>query len=308
MTFLYPLNLLLFGFLATAVLGLVASWVDRKVTARVQYRVGPPLLQPFIDITKLLGKETLIPDGASRTMFLLAPVIGLTSVIVISTVLWINQLRPLDGFVGDWIVVIYLLVIPSLSIILGGFASKNPLASLGASREMKLVMAYELPFILVMLVPVITFGSLRIGDILLGQQAAGATAGHLSGLLALLVAVICMQAKLALVPFDMPEAETEIVHGPLIEYSGSGLAIYRLMKNMLLFTLPFFLAIMFLGGFRFTGIEILWSILKFVGLVAIVTVIRNTNPRVRIDQAVRFFWGPMTLVAVLAVVLAILGL
>jgi NADH-quinone oxidoreductase subunit H len=308
MTFLYPLNLLLFGFLATAVLGLVASWVDRKVTARVQYRVGPPLLQPFIDITKLLGKETLIPDGASRTMFILSPVIGFTSVVVISTILWVNQLQPTGGFVGDWIVAIYLLTIPSLSIILGGFASRNPLASLGASREMKLVMAYELPFILVMLVPVISFGSLRIGDILLGQQALGATAGNLSGLLALLVAVICMQAKLALIPFDMPEAETEIVHGPLIEYSGSGLAIYRLMKNMLLFTLPFFLAIMFLGGFRFTGIEILWSILKFVGLVAIVTVIRNTNPRVRIDQAVRFFWGPMTVVAIVAVVLAILGL
>jgi NADH-quinone oxidoreductase subunit H len=308
MTFLYPLNLLIFGFLATAILGLIASWVDRKVTARVQYRVGPPLLQPFIDITKLLGKETLIPEGASRAMFVLAPVIGFTSVVVISTILWVNQLQPLNGFVGDWIVAIYLLTIPSLSIVLGGFASRNPLASLGASREMKLVMAYEVPFILVMLVPVIKFGSLRIGDLILSQTALGATAGSLSGLLALLVAVMCMQAKLALVPFDTPEAETEIVHGPLIEYSGSGLAIYRLMKNMLLFTLPFFLSIMFLGGFSFHGIEILWSVLKFVGLVAIVTVIRNTNPRVRIDQAVRFFWGPMTLVAIVAVVLAILGL
>ncbi len=308
MTFLYPLNLLVFGFLVTAVLGLVASWIDRKVTARVQYRVGPPLLQPFIDITKLLGKETIIPEGASRTLFVLAPVIGFSSVIVISTILWVNQLQPFNGFVGDWIVAIYLLTIPSLSIVLGGFASRNPLASLGASREIKLVMAYEVPFILVMLVPVIKFGSLRIGDILMGQATAGATASDLSGLLALLVAILCMQAKLALVPFDMPEAETEIVHGPLIEYSGSGLAIYRLMKNMLLFTLPFFLSIMFLGGFNFHGIEILWSILKFVGLVAIVTVIRNTNPRVRIDQAVRFFWGPMTLVAIVALVLAILGL
>jgi len=308
MMFLYPLNLLVFGFLLTAVLGLVASWVDRKVTARVQYRVGPPLLQPFIDIVKLLGKETIIPTGASRIMFLTAPVIGFASVIVISTILWVNQLTPLNGFVGDWIVAIYLLTIPSLSIILGGFASGNPLASLGASREIKLVLAYELPFILVMLIPVIKFGSLRIGDIILGQVALGATAGSLSGILGLIVAIFCMQAKLALVPFDAPEAETEIIHGPLIEYSGSGLAIYRLMKNMLLFVLPFFLSIMFLGGFSFSGIGILWSVLKFVGLVAIVTVIRNTNPRVRIDQAVRFFWGPMTVIAVLAVVLTLLGL
>jgi NADH-quinone oxidoreductase subunit H len=79
------------------------------------------------------------------------------------------------------------------------------------------------------------------------------------------------------------------------------------MKNMLLFVLPFFLATTFLGGFRFQGIEILWTIVKFVGLVALVTVIRNTNPRVRIDQAVRFFWGPMTITAAIAVALALLG-
>ena len=132
-------------------------------------------------------------------------------------------------------------------------------------------------------------------------------AGSLSGVLALIVAIMCMQAKLALVPFDMPEAETEIIGGPLIEYSGAGLAIYRLMKNMLLFVLPFFLIILFLGGLRFEGLEILSSLLKYVGLVALITIIRNTNPRVRIDQAVRFFWGPMTIMAGVAVILAFLG-
>jgi NADH-quinone oxidoreductase subunit H len=128
-----------------------------------------------------------------------------------------------------------------------------------------------------------------------------------SGVLALIVAIICMQAKLALVPFDIPEAETEISGGVLIEYSGSGLAIYKLMKNMLLFTLPFFLIIVFIGGLRFDGIHLLYSVLKYIGLVALMTVIRNTNPRVRIDQAVKFFWGPMTIIAIIAVVLALLG-
>ena len=117
-----------------------------------------------------------------------------------------------------------------------------------------------------------------------------------------------MQAKLALVPFDIPEAETEITSGPLIEYSGSGLALYRLMKNMLLFTLPFFLIILFMGGWRLDGIHFIWGALKYVGVVALVTVIRNTNPRVRIDQAVRFFWGPITLTAIFAVLLAFMGL
>ena len=306
---IYIIYLIFYGFLLTAVIGLLASWIDRKVTARVQYRVGPPLLQPLIDIVKLLGKETLIPRGASKTTFLMAPVVGLASVILVSTLLWINNIDPARTFLGDWIVVLYLLAIPSISIIMGGFASRNPLASLGASREMKLILGYELPFVLAVLVPVIKSDfSLRLGQILTFQAQNGVLAGNLSGFLALIVAILCMQAKLALVPFDMPEAETEITSGPLIEYSGSGLAIYRLMKNMLLFTLPFFLIILFMGGLRFDGLHLLNGALKYVGLVALITVVRNTNPRVRIDQAVRFFWGPMTVIAIIAVILALNGL
>ena len=118
---------------------------------------------------------------------------------------------------------------------------------------------------------------------------------------------MCVQAKLGLVPFDMAEAETEISGGALIEYSGPALAVYKLMKNMLLFTLPFFLIILFMGGIRYDGIHLLYGILKYVGLVAIITVIRNTNPRVRIDQALKFFWGPLTAIAIVAVVLAYKG-
>ncbi|MBU2436183.1 MAG: NADH-quinone oxidoreductase subunit H [Candidatus Omnitrophica bacterium] len=305
---IYILYFLFYGFLLTAVIGLLASWIDRKVTARVQYRVGPPLLQPLIDIIKLLGKETLVPKGSSRTTFLLAPVIGLASVILVSTLLWMNNIWTDKTFLGDLIVVLYLLTIPSICIIVGGFASRNPLASLGASREMKLILSYELPFVLAVLVPVIKSNfSLRLGEIIAVQAQNGVILGSLSGILAFIVLIMCMQAKLALVPFDIPEAETEIIGGPLIEYSGTGLAIYRLTKNMLLFVLPFFLMILLMGGLRFDGIHLLFGILKYVGVVALITVIRNTNPRVRIDQAMRFFWGPMTLLAAVAVVLALFG-
>lgn len=306
---IYIVYLIVYGFLLTAAVGLLASWIDRKVTARVQYRVGPPLFQPLIDIVKLLGKETLIPQGASKTTFLMAPVVGLASVILVSTLLWINNINVNNSFLGDLIVVLYLLTIPSISIMMGGFASRNPLASLGASREMKLILSYELPFVLAVLVPVIKSNfSIRLGEILNTQAQSGVIAGSLSGTLALVVALLCMQAKLALVPFDIPEAETEIVCGPLVEYSGPGLAIYRLMKNMLLFTLPFFLIILFLGGLRFDGIHLVNGLLKYVGLVALATVIRNTNPRIRIDQALKFFWGPMTMLAIAAVLLALRGL
>ena len=304
----YLLYILLYGFALTAVVGLIASWIDRKVTARVQYRVGPPILQPLIDIIKLLGKETLIPAGASRTTFLAMPLVGVASVILVSTVLWVNNISPGSSFVGDLIVVLYLLTIPSLSIIMGGFASRNPLASLGASREMKLVLAYELPFLLAVFVPVIKSGfSIQLGVILSYQAQNGVITGSWSGVLALVVVILCVQAKLGVVPFDIAEAETEITGGALVEYSGSGLALYRLMKNMLLCTLPLFVIIVFMGGFRIDGVHFLAGAGKYVGLVALVTVIRNTNPRVRIDQAVRFFWGPMTVIAIIAVVLAFLG-
>jgi len=305
----YITYLVFYGFLLTAAIGLLASWFDRKVTARVQYRVGPPVLQPLIDIIKLLGKETLIPAGAPKFTFLAAPIIGFAGVMLVSAMLWVNNLNPEKTFIGDLIIAVYLLAIPSISIIMGGFASGNPLASLGASREMKLILGYELPFVLAVFVPVIKSGfSIRLGQILLSQAENGVIAGSLSGFLALLVVIMCVQAKLALVPFDIPEAETEITGGPLIEYSGSGLALYRLMKNMLLFTLPFFTIILFMGGLRLDGIHLLYGILKYIGLVALITVIRNTNPRVRIDQAVRFFWGPVTLTAVIAVILAFRGL
>jgi NADH-quinone oxidoreductase subunit H len=302
------LNVLLYGFVLTAALGLLASWVDRKVTARVQYRVGPPLLQPVIDLVKLLGKETLIPVGASRLTFFGAPLVGFASVVLVSTILWVNNLHPGETFTGDLIVTLYLLTLPSISLMMGGFASKNPYASLGASREMKLILSYELPFILAVLVPVIKAGhSIRLGDIVASQAQNGLVAGSLSGFLALGVAILCVQAKLGLVPFDIAEAESEIVSGPLVEYSGSALALYRLMKNMLLFALPFFLVILFLGGLQVDGIRTFYGVGKWVGLVALSTVIRNTNPRVRIDQAMRFFWGPVTIMAVAAVALAFWG-
>jgi NADH-quinone oxidoreductase subunit H len=305
---MYIIYLILYGFILTAVLGLVASWIDRKMTARIQYRKGPPFFQPWIDIVKLLGKETLIPKNASKAMFILAPLLGFGSVVMVATLLWANNNLLFNSFLGDIIVVIYLLTIPSIAIMIGGFASGNPLGRIGASREMKLLLGYELPFILAILVPIIKSGfSLKLAEILSFQAQNGAFALQASGILALVVSVICIQAKLGLVPFDIPEAETEIIAGPMVEYSGTPLAVFRLTKNMLLFTLPFFLIILFLGGLKFDGIQILYSVLKYVVILFIITVIRNTNPRVRIDQAMRFFWGPVTGIAVVAVVLAVIG-
>ena len=297
------------GFLFTAAIGLIASWVDRKVTARIQYRIGPPWYQPFIDIVKLLGKETIVPAGSSQLLFLAAPLAGLAGVTLVSTLLWLSNLYPDSGFIGDIIVVLYLLTLPALSLILGGFASGNPIASLGASREMKMVLSYELPFVLAIAVPIIkSGGALTLGGILDYQAESGIIAGSISGALALIVAVLCMQAKLGLVPFDIAEAETELMGGPIIEYSGAPLAVFKLTKAMLLFTMPMFLTVAFMGGFNPGGLSFLWGILKIAALLVIIVLIRNTNPRLRIDQALRFFWGHVTLLAACGVVLALFGL
>ena len=293
------------GLLFTAIAGLLTSWVDRKVTALVQMRVGPPLLQPFYDIRKLFIKETCVPEGGAIGLFLLAPLLGLAAVTLASMILWRTLLDVGATFVGDLIVLIYLLVMPALSVMLGSFASRNPLASLGGSREVKLMIAYELPLVLAILVPVIQANSIRLGDLLL----ADAPVLSVSGVLALLVCIACMQAKLTIVPFDMPEAETELSGGALIEYSGPPLAMFKLTRAMMLFTMPVLLVVLFFGGLV-SGpgwLPALIGFLLWFVLVAVTIVIRNTTPRVRIDQAVRFFWGPVSLVAFLAAALAGLG-
>lgn len=297
------------GFLFSAVVGLLASWVDRKLTARLQWRVGPPWYQPFVDLVKLLGKETILPLGAAKITYLSSPLIGLTTVTLVSTLLGMAILRPSSSFIGDLIVVLYLLIIVALAVIIGGFASANPFGSLGASREIKLLLGYELPFILAVLVPVIKAGgAIRMGELLTAQQVMGAVAGSISGVIAFIVAILCMQAKLSLVPFDIPEAETEIMSGPYIEYSGVTLAIFKLTRAMMLFVLPLFLVILFCAGIVISGWHIFFGILKYIGLLVLVILIRNTSPRVRIDQAIRFFWGPVTILAVVAVILAFMGL
>ncbi len=292
------------GLLFTAVAGLLTSWLDRKVTARVQMRAGPPFLQPFYDIGKLLIKETCVPAEGSIGLFLLAPLIGLSAISLASMILWRGLFDPQATFVGDLIVLLYLLAMPALAVVLGAFASRNPLASLGGSREMKLMVAYELPFVLAVLVPVVQSDSIRLADILATSAAA-----QPSGILALAVAVVCMQAKLSLVPFDLPEAETELSGGAYIEYSGAPLAMFKLTRAMMLFTLPVFLVVVFAGGWVVDGgwSGVLAGLALWLLLVSVTIVVRNTTPRLRTDQVARFFLGPMALLALAACLIAWVG-
>jgi len=311
------------GFLFTVVLGLVACWIVRKVSALVQWRVGPPLFQPFYDIMKLMGKETLIPQDAQRTVFIVAPLVGLAGVLLLSTMLWRITITQ-TAFVGDIIVAIYLMVLPSLALILGSSASASPHATIGTSREMKLVMGYELPLVLAFIVVIIKMvGLVKAGFVESGQQltsddlvkvlslaeiAKHAPVLSISGMLAFLAALLCVQAKLGFVPFDIAESETEVASGIMIEYSGVLLAVWKLMQAMMLVALPLFLVMVFLGGFGTTaGWPLVWGIGKYVLVLVLLILIKNTNPRVRIDQAMKFFWVYCGIALAVAVILAITG-
>jgi len=296
------------GFLFSGAMGLLVSWADRKITARLQWRKGPPWYQNFVDIMKLFYKETLIPEGASKWIFFAMPLISMASATLVSTILLVTNGSPDNGFIGDLIVVVYLLVVPSMALMLGGFASGNPLASLGSSREIKLVLAYELPFLLALFAVILkTDYAIRFGRIIAWQGAHIPLIASASGAISFFVMFFSVQAKLGFVPFDMAEAETEIISGPCIEYSGRALAMFKIAKAILLFALPVFLITLYFGGIKFTVDGMFWSVSEYAIILLLMIVIKNTSPRVRIDQAVRFFWRMPTILAILAIVLVCLG-
>jgi len=306
--------LVVVGFVLTTGVGLVATWIVRKISALVQWRVGPPFRQPFWDVLKLLGKEVLIPEDANKAVFIAAPLVGLAGVLLLSTMLLKIVIRPEQIFIGDIIVAIYLMVLPSLALILGASASASPHAQLGTAREMKMVMGYELPLVLALIVVVIKSG----GQLSLAAIAENAHCLSISGMMAFLVSILCVQAKLGFVPFDIAEAETELASGVLMEYSGALLAVWKLMQAAMLVALPLFVVMVFMGGFD-TGWSyaagfaagwwkaLLLSTGKYVLIVVLLILIKNTNPRLRIDQAMRFFWFYCGIALAVAVVLAVVG-
>lgn len=293
------------GLLFAGTAGAFLSWFDRKITARVQFRKGPPPLQPFYDFFKLLlVKETILPRHGSPVLFVLAPVIAvfgatMSAVFILLPLFGINT-----GFRGDLFVIFYLLTIPSFSYILGSLASGNTLASVGGSREMKLILSYELPFLLVIAGIIMKSGQqFDLYSIIRMQQEGNAFISSVSGILLFIVGIFCIQAKLGLVPFDIAEAETEITEGIFIEYSGPPYALVKLAKYIMFLILPSLLTALLLGGISFDGTNILWSVLKILGVVLLLTLIRNTNPRLKIKQALKFFLVWMNLLAVIALVL-----
>ncbi len=298
------------GLLFAGVFGGLLSWFDRKITAWVQFRRGPVILQPFYDFLKLLlVKETIVPAKGSVLTFLTAPVLGLFGASVSAVLVLLPAFGIRSGFSGDIIVVFYLLAIPSLSYITGALATDNPLASVGASREIKLMTAFELTFILIFAAIIIKSGmSVNLYNIVEFQHENGPFIGSFSGILLFIPMIFCIQAKLGMVPFDLAEAETELSEGVLIEFSGPAYALIKLTKYIMLLVLPSLAAVMLMGGLSLNGLSIVWSVLKILSVVLLLTLIRNTNPRVKVGQSMRFFILWMNALVIISLILSYFGL
>ena len=295
------------GLMFTGILGLFFCWVDRKVAARIQSRIGPPWYQCYADILKLMCKTMIIPRGSRRAGFLLAPILGLAGITLVSTMVWRFNIRPEVSFIGDLIVVLYLLILPSIALIIGGSSSRNPFGAVGASREMKMMLAYELPFFIAIFTAIVKVKTILLGEIVEFQSLQGLMVANPSCIIAFIVCLVCVQAKLGYIPFDIPEAETEIIGGTLAEYSGTALALFKLTNAMMLVILPIFLITLFLGGIRFDVKGVFIALVEYLAILLLIILVKTTHPRLRIDQAVKFFWWLVTPVAVTGMILALLG-
>ena len=323
------------GFLFSFLVGMLLTGIDRKLVARMQKRVGPPILQPFYDFFKLLGKETIVPDAANRRVFLLAPLVGLAGITVLQLFIPVFHFHVFDN-VADVIVILYLLLIPALAEILGAAASGSPYAGVGLSREMVTILAVELPLLLVLLAVAKTVGNamgrglvFSLSTIVGYQELHGSLITKLSMIPAAVAFLLIIPGETGSHPFDTAEAETEICEGMMAEYSGAPLGVYKLTHAMKIFTVVSLFVALFLGGIgagiqnlvaaiglsgAFAGaLSLLLQILVLVLLSIVLTIVcisfvHAITARLRIEQVFKYYWTIVTGFALVSLVMAWYGL
>lgn len=280
--------------------GMAYEWLERKVVARLQNRVGPRWFQPVADVIKLLGKEEIEPQGANRWLFISLPIIGLAGALTAALYVPIAGFEPAFSFPGDLVVTLYLLSLMTMCIGLAGTNTASQFSILGATRALTQVFAYEAPFLLALLGPAMLANTWQISEINIYASSRWLILTQPVGFV---IALIGLMGKLELPPFDAPEAETEIVAGALTEYSGRGLALFRLGKNVEMIVGLTLVAAFFLGGLN----NPLEFVLKTVFLLVILSVISALLTRLRIDQVVRG-WRFGALLGLLQILILIIWL
>lgn len=300
---LHPLILLLLfpGGLFLMNVGLYYEWIDRKLIARFQNRVGPRWFQPLADTIKLLAKEEIIPQGVHKGLFLSLPVIGFTGALTAALYVPLFGFQAAYNFEGDLIVTLYLLSIITLCIGLAGANTVSRFTIIGATRALTQMFSYEAPLLLALLGPAIAAGSWNINEI--NTFASNNIWMIVAQPIGFIVALVGLMGKLELPPFDAPEAETEIVAGALTEYSGRGLALFHMGKNVELVVGLTLIIIFYLGGIA----NPLEFILKTAGIILVVAALQTLFARLRIDQTVGLWWRIGALMALLQLLAIIFG-
>lgn len=279
--------------------------VLRKLTARIQSRQGPPLLQPYFDLLKLLGKEDL-ESGETPVMQRFAAWLSLATVLAVACLLPIGFGVPMDA-AADVILLIYLLTLCGISTLLAGMAAGSTYSLIGINREMMAMITLEPLLAVALIVGALHAGSLRLGAVLNGSVYLAAGLPW-SGLLMAAVMLFSFQAFVQRVPFDVAAAETELMDGPLVEYSGPKLALFQYAHMARLIIYAALFAALFLPWGAQLPFPLGWLLfwVKVFVMTLLVTVIAATHARYRIDQALRYF-AALLGTSVVALVLATFG-
>jgi NADH-quinone oxidoreductase subunit H len=291
------------GFL---LIGTIFTWMERKVVGRFQSRIGPNRVGPFgilqaiADAVKLLFKEDIVPRRADRLLFNAAPIVMLAPSLLALAVIPFGR----GSYVADLnIAVLYVVAmggIASLAVLMAGYSSGNKLALLGSMRAVAMLLSYEIPLVMALLGITILAGSMSMVDIIEAQHVPFLLVSPLGAL----VFLIAMSAELNRPPFDVTEAESELVGGYLTEYSGMKFGVFYLAEFCNVVLAGALFAILFLDGWEWAILPShLWFLIKVFGFLFVASWVRATLPRMRIDQILTFAWKylfPLSLVNVLA--------
>ena len=325
MTFLINLvQLLIFpGLLFCVVFGVLMAGIDRKLVARMQRRVGPPILQPWYDFVKCCAKETIIPRCAKKAIFIGAPYLGLACLIVIALFIPVGSYGSAFTAGADLVVILYLLTIAGVTLIIGASSTGSPYAGVGLSREMVAMISYELPFVLVLLAVGRVAGAdsglgctFSLSTIAAYQAANGPLIAHWALIPAVIAMLLVVPREVGSHPFDIAEAETEICEGALAEYSGHPLGVFRLSHYVKMYIMTALFCAMFLGGITvgLAGtVGVVVDVLIFLVLCGVVSFICMTLPhavcaRLRVEQVFKFYWTVVAGLAALSLVMVWAGL
>ncbi len=309
------------GFFFLSSMALFVEYFDRKIHAKMQKRVGPPLAQPLWDFIKLMAKEDIVPAAADKVVYSAVPIVAFAS--VITAFLYVPTFFPetLLSFNGDLVMVLFLLTIPSFAMFVAGYSSSNFFGQVGGVRALTQLFSYEVPFLLALLAPAVAVGSWGMSAIV--EWQIDKIWLFFIAPLAFAIGLITLQGKIARIPFDIPEAETEIVDGPLADYSGRRLALFRFAMGMELVVGSALITALFLGGPTIPGLELhkvgglimgyhiigyaigfFIFLVKTLFIVLISTFIRTAMARIKIDQMVNLcyrYLAPVAIIQLMAI-------